>query len=64
MNTIKSLTLTCVDCHRTKTFAGDVESFMKQIDKSGWHDFPTDTGVSARCPECDQAYADEMYRWE
>lgn len=56
---MKSITLICQECGKTKTFIGEiVADIIKAIDASGWHDGPQHTDF---CPECDKALTDAYY---
>ena len=52
---MKTLTLKCKNCSRTRQFFGEnVEEILKLIDFSGWRDMPDDDGgITALCPEHD-----------
>jgi hypothetical protein len=50
------LTLRCLDCQAERTFEGDINEIIKQIDASGWRDMP---GNQAYCPDCDKRHEAE-----
>lgn len=61
--TMKSITLKCKDCSKTKKFIGiGVRDIITKIDKANWRDMPDN---EALCPACskvrDAEYQDDWW---